>query len=159
MRHTKRFGSHLPMLLRAWDLSTGEVLELCTGRYSTTVLNWLAAMSGRHVTSYETDPAYYEWSTRMNNTYHSIQLLKSWDEADLERPWGVVLVDHAPGDRRWKEVLRLVDWADYIVLHDSKDRRCGYGRVYPRFKWIYHYKKLNPWTTVVSNKVSLENFG
>jgi hypothetical protein len=158
MRRTKRYGSHIPMLVRVWDLSQGEVLELGTGLYSTALLYWLAEMSGRHVTSYETNPTWYERSKRMNTPNHSIQLIQSWEEAELERPWGVVLVDHAPGERRWREVLRLVDWADYIVLHDSNDRRIGYEQIYPKFRWVYHYKKLTPWTTVVSNKVSLDGF-
>lgn len=155
---TKRYGSHIPMLVRAWDLSSGEVLELGTGVYSTQLLYWLAGMSGRHVTSYETKPEWYEKAKGMNSRFHSIRLIQSWTEADLERPWGVALVDHGDQGQRWQEALRLKDWADYIVIHDSNDQRMGYDKLFSEFKWVYRYTKLIPNTAVLSNKHSLECF-
>lgn len=155
---TKRYGSHIPMLVRAWDLSSGEVVELGTGLYSTHLLYWLAGMSGRHVTSYETKPAWYERAKGMDSRFHSIRLIQSWDEAELERRWGVALVDHASKEARWREVLRLADWADYIVIHDSNDKRMGYEKIFAQFRWVYQYTKLIPNTAVLSNKYPLENF-
>ena len=55
-------GSHLPILLRAMKATTGPVLELGAGIYSTPILHALCQIEGRKLVTYESDPEFFEWA-------------------------------------------------------------------------------------------------
>lgn len=154
-------ASHIPLLTRAFTLSEGDVLELGTGYFSTTLLRWLCEMSGRTLYSYETSNEWYKRATRKRVPYHKVFKINSFDEADIERRWGLVLIDQEKARRRHVDVKRLANLADYIVIHDTNpefDRAYRYSRIWPLFKNRYDFTKYFPHTSVVSNFYSLEKF-
>lgn len=154
-------GSHIPLLVRAFTLSEGDVLELGTGWFSTMVLRWLCEMSGRTLYSYETSNEWYKRATRKRVPFHKVIKIDSFDEADIERPWGLVFVDHAPTARRQVEIARLASWADYMVIHDTNpqfDKAYRYSRIWGLFRNRYDFTKYYPHSSVVSNFYSLEKF-
>jgi hypothetical protein len=118
-------------------------------------------MYGRKLFSYDTDP---KWATenkeKYQSEYHNVEYISQMDSLDLtDRHWGLVFIDHAPSTRRRFDILRLKDHADYIVIHDSQpelDWKFKYSRIYPEFKYVYHYDKITPFTTVLSNFKNLE---
>ncbi len=67
--------------------------------------------------------------------------------------WGVVLVDHWPPGRRGRDLARLADRAELLVLHDSEDERCGYQL--SAFPFVTHDDRTLPRTTVVSRSRAL----
>lgn len=162
MNRTARYATHVPLLVRAFDLSQGDVLEVGTGYFSSTILDWLCSISGRKLASYETDPKWYERSKRMQSDHHDIIFVENWDDIPLaDRHWGLAFIDHSPHHRRSIEVERLKDTADYIVAHDTEPRSenlYGYPRIYSLFKYRYDYKKVEPWTSVLSNFFPLTKF-
>lgn len=162
MNRLAKHSTHVITLTRAFDLSEGDVVEIGTGHFSTTLLHWLGATTGRKITSYETDPRWYERAKRYQNEYHDIIFVNNWDEIPLEsKHWGLAFIDHAPHARRSIETKRLKDNADYIVIHDTEPRSeklYGYPEIYNLFKFRHDAKKVEPWTTVLSNFKDLSNF-
>ncbi len=143
-------GSHLPALIKIINMTNGPVLELGMGLFSTNYLHW--ACKDRGLISYENSRRCFEWAEKFRTTWHEVNLIDDWDAINISGPWSVVLVDHSPGDRRIKEIKKLVN-ADYLVIHDSqpeKDRRYRYSEIYPLFKYRKDFEG-KPMTTVLSN--------
>ena len=153
--------SHIPLLVRVFDKSEGDVLEIGTGYFSTLLLNWLGDLAKRHTWSYENRPGWHGRAVRNKGNYHHVVHCPNWDDADFGRQrWGLVLIDHNPNYRRITEVRRLANLADYIVCHDTEPENDGgyqYSKIFPEFKYVYHYTKYPAWTSVVSNFKDLSN--
>jgi hypothetical protein len=159
-------ATHIMLLMRVFDLSEGDVLEVGTGYFSTLLLHWLSSITHRHVYSYESKEYWYERAKKYESKYHHIVLCKDWDSADFDKKhWGMVFIDHGPNSRRAVDIPRFANIADYIVIHDTQpDQKhvnlpqdYHYERVWPLFKYRYDYKKVLPWTSVVSNFKELNN--
>ncbi|MDD5013715.1 MAG: hypothetical protein PHW73_01260 [Atribacterota bacterium] len=153
-------ATHLPLITRAFDKSSGPVLEMGTGYFSTLYLDWLCNTFHRKLISYESGEVWYERAKKYNSDYHKVILVENWDKADIESiHWGLVFIDHKPPKRRPIDAIRLKDNADYIVMHDTEpesDYYYGYHIVWEHFKYRYDYKKIKPWTSVVSNFKKLD---
>lgn len=147
-------ATHLPMLVKTFELTKGDVLELGSGYFSTSILRWLCQMHRRTLYSYESSNFWFQKVIIRPVSFHKVIKVDNWNEAKIERHWGMVLIDHAPDKRRWIEIRRLANLAEYIVIHDSnlsEIKRYGYEKIWDLFKYRYDYTKLNPNTTVVSN--------
>jgi len=148
--------SHIFPLVRAFEQSEGDVLELGTGYFSTLLLHWMCTMTGRKLISYDTEE---KWAKKAQETWandnHEIYHIKDLDSVNItDRHWGLVFIDHAPSIRRQIDTLRLKDHADFLVLHDTEpreDKRYRYSEVYKYFKYVYRYTKHFPHTAVISN--------
>ena len=94
-------GSHLPVLVRALKATSGPVVELGAGMYSTPILHTLCEAEGRKLVTYENDPEYFEWATHYQGSLHDVRKVDDWDDVDLASVnWAVAFVDHAPNERR-----------------------------------------------------------
>jgi hypothetical protein len=146
-----KWGSHLPVLMDIIGKTKGSVLELGTGLYSTPFLHWTCL--DRKLVSYETDRDCYEMNKQYSMGNHEVKFINSWDEAKIEKYWDVVLIDHAPSQRRLVEIQRLAKWANYIIIHDTQRNRhfCDWDKAWPLFKYKKTLRGDFPWTTVVSN--------
>jgi hypothetical protein len=154
-------ATHIPLLVRAFELSKGDVVELGTGYFSTTILRWLCELSGRNLYSYETSPGWYERAMRKTASCHKVFKINNWDEAPIERHWGLAFIDHDPGRRRHIEIKRLANLADYIVMHDTNvkwDNQYKYSRIWDLFKYRYDCTTYDPYSSVVSNFFDLDKF-
>lgn len=169
MRISGNYGTHLAALIKVMSLTKGDVLELGVGMFSTPVLHYLCLLSKRHLVSYDNDKGWvkrFAISTFSNfqyeGLYHEFKYVNDWDEAKIEKPWDVVLVDHSPDFRRAVEIKRLAKLAKYIVIHDSNEsrekiyRNYHYSDIYPLFKYkkVWDFDKRH--ATVLSNFISLE---
>jgi len=142
-------GTHIPALVKAVMDSDGPILELGMGLFSTPVLHALAEDQGRELYSLENKGKILRHFKRFENENHHLVFVPDWDEIDIEREWGVALVDHEPDERRQIELTRLSRWADYVVAHDSD------GKTYSAFKYRLDYNKTRPNTVILSNKYEL----
>lgn len=113
------YGTHLPALLKVMSLTDGDVLELGTGVFSTPLLHYLCMLNGRNLVSYDNDAKWDKWVGYYRAPFHKILYVDNWDDADIERPWDVALVDHSPSIRRKEDIRRLANHAKYIVVHDT----------------------------------------
>ncbi|MDO8487695.1 MAG: hypothetical protein Q7S31_00075 [bacterium] len=159
-----KFGSHLPVLIKALSLADGPALEMGMGMSSSIVMHWLCAAKKQLLVSYENDRDFFKWPLEANRfdwELHKVIYIEDWDKADIEKPWGVAFIDHVPSARRKVDIKRLANYAQYIVIHDAEGRHNSvfhYEEVYPLFKWKYDYNDYFPKTSVLSNFVDLTNF-
>ncbi len=149
-------ASHLIVLGRAVDESTGPVLELGTGFFSTLYLDWLCSAFNRKMVSYDNSDMWGNRAKRKyESDYHEVTIVKDWNDAKIDNiHWGVVFIDHAPKGRRHIDMLRLADKCDYMVIHDTEpeaEKHYTYEKAWWRFKYRFDHKKTGTWTSVVSN--------
>lgn len=159
-----RYSTHLPVLMEAIKRTSGDVLELGPGVFSTPVLHWLCAAQKRHLLTIETDEKWHRFCSQYfrSDLHHFLQV-NSWDYANdaINKTWDVVLVDHSPSERRVVEIKKLANLAKYLVVHDSdpwKDNHYHYSTIYPLFKYKYFFDKADHHSVVLSNFVDLNNF-
>jgi len=153
------YSSHLPVLLRALAVTDGgPVLELGTGLFSTPVLHWACAPTERRLVSLESDAKYLAFARQFETPWHEVRAVTDWDAADIEHPWDVVLVDHAPEGRRKEDIRRLAPHARLVVVHDTCGRdesHYHYREVFPLYRYAWQYARSRPRTTVLSNTMDV----
>ncbi len=153
----------MPCLLKAFSKTTGDVLELGMGVFSTPYLHYACMLSDRKLVSYEN---YKEWMQffidyKYENKNHEINFVEKYSEADTEKPWDIVLIDQTPSTSRNEEIRRLANYAKYIIIHDSNGRHekeYHYSEIYPLFKYRTVWDKDDRHATVLSNFVDLKDF-
>lgn len=148
------YGTHLGILISAIEKTTGPILELGMGVFSTPYLHYASVLNNRKVVSYENFEAWAKFFMPYKTDTHEIIVIKDWPEAKIEMPWDVALVDHTPGNRRKEEIKRLANYAKYIVVHDSNGRyekEYGYSEIYPLFKFRRNWENDRNQACVLSN--------
>lgn len=116
------YASHLPLLAYAAAFTTGPILELGTGDYSTPLLHQWARHSGRPVLSVESDVTWYE---RMKAVYgmwpHIFELVCPWTTwTPPNVTFGLAFIDFEPHELRPQILAKIGPQCRYIVLHDSE---------------------------------------
>jgi hypothetical protein len=142
------------VLVEVLEHIDGPVLELGAG-FGTFFMHWIC--QGRELHTYESNEAYYELVRRCESDTHHVHHVTDWDDADIERPWGVALVDHAPPERRRVEAARLAPFAQCVLIHDSQwyaEKHYHYKKIYPLFKYRRD-TPIRPETKVLSNFVDV----
>lgn len=157
------YGTHLPCLIKAVEKTTGDILELGTGLFSTPYLRYSCMLSGRRLVSYENFRDWYNFIRKYydDNTNHQMYLIDEYKNAPIDHEWDVVLIDQTPDSSRKEEIIRLKDKAKYIVIHDSNpsnDKVTRYSTIYPLFKYKTVWQGDKNSATVLSNLVDLSDF-
>ena len=161
------FGTHITPLLTAVMNTSGPVFEMGCGDYSTPQLHAICETQKRQLLSTDTSKEWIRYFLDMKSQYHSFQHVPVYDDDWEVNPkpdqwdlvgnqnWGVVFVDHRPGDRRRVDVERFADKAEIIVVHDTETSGYEYEPVLAKFKFRYNYKRYRTYTTLVSNTVDV----
>ena len=169
MKSSSLVATHLPLLVRVFDKSEGDVLEIGTGYFSTLILRWLCAITDRKLYSYESKRKWYDKIKRKNKEDENFEIFYTPDfaKADFDkRHWGMVFIDHSPNNKRKVEIARLANKCDYMVIHDTTPYNPKhthipsnylYEGIWSLFKYRYDYTKIVPWTSVVSNTKKLDD--
>lgn len=157
------YGTHLPCLIKALSKTTGDILELGTGVFSTPYLRYQCMLSNRLLVSYENFESWYKFMLKYwtPNDNHEINFIKEYKDAPIDKEWDVVLIDQTPDISRSQEAIRLKDKAKYIILHDSNpsnNKVTHYSEVYPHFKYRATWNGDKNSATVVSNFIDLVDF-
>jgi hypothetical protein len=163
------YGSHQAVLVQALRKApAGPIAELGTGIFSTPLLHWLCLWQGLRLVSFESVPEFVDlfniWRYPPHWNGHELIMVDDWAKAPLEQPWAVAFVDHEPASRRAPDARRLLDWATYVVVHDSgwwDDRHSHLRRdLFPYAKYRYDYRPTaaKMQTTVLSQTVDLSDF-
>lgn len=160
MKYWPHWGSHFPLLVEVMRQSSGDVLELGMGPFSTPLLHMLCFDAGRKLVSYENNKNYYDMHKHFHKPFHEVHYVKDWDKTDFVKPWSVAFIDHKPGKRRRQDVKNLAHCTQFMVVHDTQpedDRFYGFSvRTFSKYKFRYDYTKIKPWTTVLSNFVNVK---
>lgn len=158
------YGTHLPALIKAVEKTTGDILELGTGIFSTPYLRYMAMLYNRQVFSVENYKEWYDFMLKYwePNKNHHIYFVDDYSKTSINVPlWDVVLIDQTPDSSRAEEIIRLKDRAKYIIIHDSNPSNykvTGYDKIYPLFKYKTDWHGDKNRTTILSNLVDLEDF-
>jgi len=150
------FATHIPLLAASVVKTTGAVLELGCGAYSTPTLHAICSVSGRELLSLEGDPEWFELFRRFNRGSHKVELVQDWAKIPILRPWDVAFVDHAPGQDRIVQIQRLKPHARIIIAHDTEHRSYGYEPIFAQFKYRLEWRPYSPWACAVSDVDDLE---
>jgi hypothetical protein len=113
------YSTHQRLLVRGLMETTGPVLELGCGHYSTPIVQEICRSMDRELTSLDNHPAWVK---------QFVAKTVRWDRFSPNRFHGLTLIDHAdpPHHQRWKQILKLLPWCDTFVVHDAEDRLYGY---------------------------------
>jgi hypothetical protein len=153
-------GTHLPVLMRVMERTTGPIAEFGAGFFSTPYLHWKAYLQGRKLVTFENNLEFIKLFDRYQTDWHDMIPVTDWDAIDLSGKWSVALIDHAPKERRIEEIKRLANSCDYIVIHDTQGRRENvfhYRDTLATFKYRKDFTIVRPHTCVVSNQMSMED--
>lgn len=150
--HPKGWSSHYTLLLKAIFSSTGPVVEVGGGFFSTPLLHWVCKSLDRYLITYENDPRFKDLVKSFQSPKHKIVFLEDWNTMDFKKHYGVVFIDHHPPQRRAVDVWNFRDSADYIVMHDTNPPdKYHWRETLAKFKYQYDWTEYKPWSSVVSN--------
>ena len=167
------FGTHFPALALMVAHTTGPILEMGCGDYSTPMLHALCTPTKRMLVSADVSKAWLELFLYMQRDWHTFIYVPAyeqqhngnnawfsvgqgaWDTVGSNTRWSIVLIDHNPGLRRVIDIERLRPQTEIFVVHDTEDIQYGYDRVLKTFKYIYEYRQYHITTTIVSDTIDV----
>lgn len=120
------FATHQPVLMEVFRRTSGPVLELGCGHFSTTLLHQLCEPSRRPLMTVESDASWLQpFHKKYHRDWHTFVHAVDWEAAlnhpmILDTPWSVVFVDQNPIEARAMSVNLLKNKAEFLVLHDSE---------------------------------------
>ena len=147
------YGTHQRLLVKWMMQTTGPVIELGAGNYSTPILHEIAAAQGRHLTTVDNNPDWLNRFKLFENDGHTLELLQSWNDFKPES-CGLAFVDHAdpPSHPRWLQVQKLLPVAGVIVIHDTEDDQYGYAKLMDQIEIIDEDRTFKTHTQVIRLK-------
>ncbi len=168
MEHLKSpYATHLLVLRRCVLATTGPVLELGVGGFSTPMLHHLC-IPDRKLVSLDSDSqwfkAMHDYATSRIGGFdpaaHVVELVTNWATCPhLDEAWDVAFIDQDIF-ARGPSISRLADHTRLIVIHDTDEMEnfpggdsYGYWKVLPSLRYVWTCKKWRPWTSVASNVV------
>jgi hypothetical protein len=149
-----QFGTHLPVLKRMVEITTGPVLEMGMGDYSTPFLHRFCP--NRLLVSLDSHTDWVNKFSQLGSATHKIKTEPNWDDTTHYLQsilWDVVLIDHLPFERRAIDIKLLMHNTRFMVVHDTEPMGsyvCNYEPVLRLFRYRWEFKKFKPYTTVVS---------
>lgn len=155
MRVKLGYDTHLPVLIRMVGITSGPILELGAGFFSTPFLHWACRRSGRRLVTMERNQEMVDYFRRYNKGGHSIVHTPRWEDADLSGPWSLALVDHDQGVHRGEALRQLLDQADFVIAHDTQRKhfkKYNYTDTLGLYRHSFQYRGAYPYTTILSNK-------
>lgn len=147
------WDTHLPLIWMGLNLSEGLVIEMGSGYSSTFLIRDYCNDNCRGFLSFDSNP---EWVAKTGSIF-----VHDWDQyTEWQKSCGLLFIDHAPGEHRWKAIAAMADKADIIVFHDSEIGGAGnyqYDKIYPLFKYQLHYNRHGGGAgcSMVSNKIDV----
>ena len=142
------YSTHLMPLIKTALETTGPILELGCGDYSTPILREISRIQGR---TFKCQTADRKWADHVGG---DIEIVENWDTwVPPSGPWGMVFIDHDEGT--WKRIRRvplLSGFTNTVVLHDIEITmtRGGWEKARLAFPHITIYDKYKPGTAVMT---------
>lgn len=151
--------SYYPVLFKALESTSGDVVEMGTGHGSTSLLHDYCMRKQRRLYSYDEKE---EWGSKfynLRNNWHSVQVVSNWDVVfNRNEHASVIFIDHAPGERRKVDLEKFKNTKGIIIIHDSEPTGAGDYQVRPLFslfKYKVEVKTSGAWATALSNEIDI----
>lgn len=165
------YGTHMEVLLAAVMNTTGPILEMGCGDFSTPLIHAICSQKKRYILSTETDKSWLSLFLDLKRDWHHFLYVPVydddltlnpkphlWNEVGNDRHWGVVFIDHRPGERRVIDIQRLRKNTDIFVIHDTETASYHYEPLLSTFKYKYLHNRYTTYTAVVSDVIDLHKF-
>ena len=149
-------------------LTTGNILEIGAGVFSTPVIHNICSHHKRNCVSVDNDKKQLNKFIHYNKTmFHTIQYADDLITYGDNKIWGLVSIDHTLSAERYKNAISLAANAQIVVLHDAemtnekyfkyeKNNVQGYYRYMCKFSLIRNEKsKQYTSTLIMSNYIQL----
>lgn len=151
------WSTHMPVLIKLASITTGPIMEIGSGIYSTPLLHWWCTETNRRLVTYERDKDFIRFAKEFESEHHIVRLVSDFLTIPNTDHFSIIFIDHE-GHSRGKTAVHFKDSADYIVIHDSNVvRKNMYQIAFPEFKYRKDYDRFIPWTTVLSNTKKLND--
>ena len=178
-------GTHSAPLAITCMNTTGPVLELGCGLYSTLLLHTICEKQGRRLHTVDHTLSWLNKFTHLETSLHSFEHVKcgafnvtllefvyklspdwakkiddSWDQVGKDEHWGLVFLDQLPLSRRIKDLKRLRTSADVFVIHNTNRMGNWLSEFWPyleTFNYLYVFPAF-PATVVCSDKIDVRMF-
>lgn len=135
------------------------ISEFGCGDGSTPFLHKYAEDNKRYLVSYENNLEWMNKYRHLNGEYHMVYHIHDWDKVGIVP--SVLLIDHAPGERRKIDIRIFADKARVIVCHDTEpaaDHGYQMRAEFGKFKYHIDYKTDGAWASAVSNFIDVTKF-
>ena len=158
-RRVVTVASHVSVLAGVTHASSGPVLELGAGAYSSPILHWLCGLQGRRLLTIEADADWMKIMDCYASALHEFKLSPTPSEDEqLGESWGMAFVD-AKGQEKSKCLMKL-HHVPIVVVHDTHPhwlKHYGFAEELPMWKYRLTCKcePFGNWTTVVSETVDV----
>ena len=178
-------GTHSVPLAISCMNTTGPVLEMGCGLYSTTMLHTICEKQGRRLHTVDHTLSWLEKFIHLKSPSHTFEHLKcgslnvtiyefmyrlsshwakkidhSWDQVGDGEKWGLVFLDQLPLSRRVKDIKRLRNSTDVFVIHNTNmlgNWLSGFWPYLKTFTYTYIFPAF-PATVVCSDKIDVKTF-
>ncbi|RNA30593.1 family methyltransferase [Brachionus plicatilis] len=134
------YGSNSIPLVVASLMTSGDLLELGMGKFSTPLLHKLAADTNKQVVSIDTDINWVNNFALYNKTKnHKVYCWPSFDQVEKKlgieenKLWGIVLVDHINATQRAFDAKKYANRAEIVLIHDA-EKTVEHGYQYEKNK-------------------------
>jgi|ERR1051325_1098258 hypothetical protein len=152
------WSNHRGLLLLGLHLTGGDVMEMGSGEGSTPYLRKYCEATDRIFRSYDNNR---DWCHKTGADF-----ALEWDTLVTliaKHHYGLIFIDHAPGERRHLDAIKLANAADVLVLHDTEEGGAGnymWHKAWPHFKYRLSYNKTGggAGAAMVSNKIDVNRF-
>lgn len=147
------WSTHLPLLVEAVLNTTGPVLELGCGHYSTRVLHAIAgAFPERPFVTCDTNAGWVAKFLDLRSANHQIVCAEDVSGYTKDR-WEVVFVDEAPAQHRIVQMLKLRPVTRLFIVNNTEPGRpvYRYDELLPTFPHRFDYMRYPVWTSVLSD--------
>lgn len=155
-------GTHIPILAGALSCTSGAVIELGAGWYSTPMLHAMCEVDGRSLYTLEASKEWLEKFHNLQTDRHHLYLHNYEAMVQFLATYtnliGVVFVDHGSIEMRAPCIVEALRVSDLVVVHDTESLDYGYEPVLSQAKYRRDFKMFHPWTSVVSNFQEIPQF-
>jgi hypothetical protein len=149
------YATHQPSLAMAVVKTSGAILELGAGHYSTPLLHALAGGT-RTLLTVDNSYGWLEEFRALATAWHTLLHARDWKSGILplaESPWSVCLIDNEPYTLRGWSIDLLRKNTEVFVVHDSEpqhDNNDNFGySILCNFRYRRNDRRM-PRTTIVS---------
>lgn len=143
------YATHQRLLTKYLIRTTGPIVELGCGDYSTPIIHEIAAAQGRTVRTLESDAGWLNKFADMKTEWHTMEHVASWDAVEYSGRIGLAFIDQTPGHTRPIEFMKLREVADVLILHDTEATEYNWRSAYRAFDHIETDAAQRPSTTVL----------
>lgn len=147
------YSTHQEALMLAFSRTTGKVLELGCGYYSTPLLYHLCRATGREFVSVDSHP---DWVGQF--TEYGVSQTVDWKVGHLDAQ--LVLVDGPVKPVNRGAMIERYKDAQVLVVHDSEpENRHKYDYDdFSGFRYVRHFIRQWPNTTLLSNQIDVNSW-